>query len=163
MQATQAYPDMPAYEDRQKRSFEVGQTVDVGPAYRMGGSYENDGVEGTYYRITKIDGEDHLLSPAPVDPKFAPAGGVWINVTRLTPIKIEHRYWYTVDFRDTRASARGLMGWCFGTDKVAAETNARKWASRHVIQAVVDQVKTARVYLRHCMHCQCIPKTDQRW
>ena len=39
---SEGYPDGSTYTDRTLRSFEPGEHVKVGPAYRMGGSYVAD-------------------------------------------------------------------------------------------------------------------------
>ena len=48
MNQSQAYPDGRTYDQRVSTQYKPGDRVTVGPAYRMGGTYENDGIEGTY-------------------------------------------------------------------------------------------------------------------
>ena len=53
MNQSQAYPDGRTYEQREVTTYKVGDRVTVGPAYRMGGTYELDGSEGRY-SIVKV-------------------------------------------------------------------------------------------------------------
>lgn len=51
MTSEQAYPYMPDYDERLQQTFEPGDIVRVGPAYRQGGSYERDGHEAEYMTV----------------------------------------------------------------------------------------------------------------
>lgn len=94
--AEQAYPDCPDYNARTQRTFRPGDLVRVGPGYRMGGTYETDGVEGLYWVIdTMLDGRDYYLArrrPGYACPPTGRANADWdyiVHASRISPVVIE--------------------------------------------------------------------------
>lgn len=49
------------YETREETTYFSGDRVTVGPAYRMGGTYEFDGAEGDYTVVASLGDNDYKV------------------------------------------------------------------------------------------------------
>ena len=78
--AAKAYPQTPDYVTRAMAEYQEGDAVRVGPAYQMGGAYENDGVEGDYFVARACGDGNYRVARTP--------DGDWVFVVyaaRLSP------------------------------------------------------------------------------
>jgi len=75
----EAYPCGRSYEIRVETTYQVGDTVTVGPAFMMGGNYRHDGYEGQY-RVVEVYPSDYELE--------SPKGKkVFMRASRLTLVR----------------------------------------------------------------------------